>query len=110
MIFQTSSYDSRYTTLIFYLRKYTYDDKKYGRSMTGAYRGVCRCCTGKECDPQDKQNKTLIPWSTVHGRMMKSECSRVKWNGYFAATTTRICPVFWQVSKIIILNLVIKQL
>ncbi|XP_043507435.1 DNA (cytosine-5)-methyltransferase 1-like isoform X1 [Frieseomelitta varia] len=77
--------------------KYTYDDKNYGRSSTGAYRGVCRCCTGKECNRQDKQLKTLIPWSLVHSRKTKhSQYSRVQWNGYFASTITHMSPIFWQ--------------
>ncbi|KAK1128077.1 hypothetical protein K0M31_003562 [Melipona bicolor] len=80
--------------------KYTHDDKRYGRSITGAYRGVCRCCTGKKCDPQDRQFKTLIPWSTVHTKVpassSSSTLSRLQWNGYFGTTTTRIASVQWQ--------------
>lgn len=44
--------------------KYNYHDKLRGKSSTGALRGVCICATGstKQCDPDDKQANTLIPW------------------------------------------------
>ncbi|KOX74441.1 DNA (cytosine-5)-methyltransferase 1 [Melipona quadrifasciata] len=86
--------DGTYTNKL----KYTHDDKRYGRSTTGAYRGVCRCCMRKKCNPRDKQAKTLIPWSTVHTKVpvSSSTLSRLQWNGYFATTTTRIASVQWQ--------------
>lgn len=46
--------------------QYRYDDKKNGRSSTGALRGVCACAAGGACSPADKQDNTLIPWCLPH--------------------------------------------
>lgn len=46
--------------------QYRYDDKKNGRSSTGALQGVCACADGGACQLGDKQENTLIPWCLPH--------------------------------------------
>ncbi|XP_076753766.1 DNA methyltransferase 1a isoform X1 [Xylocopa sonorina] len=77
--------------------EYTYDDKKVGRSSTGAYRGVCSCCTGKPCDPTDRQFNTLIPWCLPHTGNRHNHWAglygRLEWNGFFSTTITNPEPM-----------------
>nr|XP_034181295.1 DNA (cytosine-5)-methyltransferase 1-like isoform X2 [Osmia lignaria] len=77
--------------------EYTYDDKKAGRSSTGAYRGVCSCCIGKSCDPTDRQFNTLIPWCLPHTGNRHNHWSglygRLEWNGFFSTTITNPEPM-----------------
>ena len=77
--------------------EYTYDDKKAGRSSTGAYRGVCSCCIGKPCDPTDRQFNTLIPWCLPHTGNRHNHWSglygRLEWNGFFSTTITNPEPM-----------------
>ncbi|KAG9430318.1 DNA methyltransferase 1a [Apis mellifera carnica] len=77
--------------------EYTHDDKKAGRSSVGAYRGVCCCCTGKSCDPTDRQFNTLIPWCLPHTGNRHNHWAglygRLEWNGYFSTTITNPEPM-----------------
>ncbi|XP_031847018.1 DNA methyltransferase 1a isoform X2 [Nomia melanderi] len=76
---------------------YTYDDKKVGRSSTGAYRGVCNCSTGKSCDPTDRQFNTLIPWCLPHTGNRHNHWAglygRLEWDGFFSTTITNPEPM-----------------
>ena len=47
---------------------YHHIDAKYGRHpTTGTKTGVCSCMDGKsKCEPNDKQDRTLIPWCLPH--------------------------------------------
>ncbi|XP_061936653.1 DNA (cytosine-5)-methyltransferase PliMCI-like isoform X1 [Apis cerana] len=77
--------------------EYTHDDKKAGKSSVGAYRGVCCCCTGKSCDPTDRQFNTLIPWCLPHTGNRHNHWAglygRLEWNGYFSTTITNPEPM-----------------
>ncbi|XP_076648177.1 DNA methyltransferase 1a isoform X2 [Halictus rubicundus] len=82
-----------------YSRKleYTYDDKKAGKSSSGAYRGVCSCCSGKSCDPADRQFNTLIPWCLPHTGNRHNHWAglygRLHWDGFFSTTVTNPEPM-----------------
>ncbi|XP_012137658.2 DNA methyltransferase 1a isoform X2 [Megachile rotundata] len=77
--------------------EYPYDDKKAGKSSTGAYRGVCSCCNGKPCDPTDRQFNTLIPWCLPHTGNRHNHWSglygRLEWDGFFSTTITNPEPM-----------------
>ncbi|XP_017882042.1 DNA (cytosine-5)-methyltransferase PliMCI-like [Ceratina calcarata] len=77
--------------------EYMHHDKKAGKSSTGALRGVCCCCTGKPCDPMDRQYNTLIPWCLPHtGRRHNHWAGlygRLEWGGYFGTTITNPEPM-----------------
>ncbi|XP_076633551.1 DNA methyltransferase 1a [Colletes latitarsis] len=77
--------------------EYIYDDKKAGSSSTGAYRGVCSCCTGKSCDSTDRQFNTLIPWCLPHTGNRHNHWAglygRLEWNGFFGTTITNPEPM-----------------
>jgi len=49
-IFFLLRYHTKTNLLISLFRKYTYHDKKAGKSSTGALRGVCYCCICQACD------------------------------------------------------------
>ncbi|XP_041979201.1 DNA (cytosine-5)-methyltransferase PliMCI-like [Aricia agestis] len=72
--------------------QYRYEDKKNGRSSTGALRGVCACAAGGACQPGDKQENTLIPWCLPHTANRHNNWAglygRVCWDGYFSTTVT----------------------
>ncbi|KAM3965336.1 DNA cytosine-5 methyltransferase [Aphomia sociella] len=72
--------------------QYRYEDKKNGRSRTGALRGVCGCAGGGGCSPADKQEHTLIPWCLPHTANRHNNWAglygRVCWDGYFSTTVT----------------------
>ncbi|KAG6440695.1 hypothetical protein O3G_MSEX001376 [Manduca sexta] len=72
--------------------QYRYDDKRNGRSPSGALRGVCACAAGKPCSAQDKQENTLIPWCLPHTGNRHNNWAglygRVSWDGYFSTTVT----------------------
>ncbi|XP_026327114.1 DNA (cytosine-5)-methyltransferase 1-like isoform X3 [Hyposmocoma kahamanoa] len=72
--------------------QYRYDDKKNGRSSTGALRGVCACAAGAPCQSADKQENTLIPWCLPHTGNRHNNWAglygRVSWTGYFSTTVT----------------------
>ncbi|XP_076247833.1 DNA methyltransferase 1a isoform X2 [Calliopsis andreniformis] len=77
--------------------EYNHDDRKAGRSSTGAYRGVCICCTGKPCDPIDRQFNTLIPWCLPHTGNRHNHWAglygRLEWDGFFSTTITNPEPM-----------------
>ncbi|XP_033220801.1 DNA (cytosine-5)-methyltransferase PliMCI-like [Belonocnema kinseyi] len=77
--------------------EYPYNDKKTGKSSTGALRGVCSCCVGKKCDPADKQYNTLIPWCLPHTGNRHNHWAglygRLDWNGFFFTTVTNPEPI-----------------
>ncbi|XP_078046849.1 DNA methyltransferase 1a isoform X2 [Augochlora pura] len=77
--------------------EYTYDDKKVGRSSSGAYRGVCSCSLGKACDPTDRQFNTLIPWCLPHTGNRHNHWAglygRLEWDGFFSTTITNPEPM-----------------
>ncbi|CAK1580129.1 unnamed protein product [Parnassius mnemosyne] len=72
--------------------QYRYEDKKNGRSSSGALRGVCACAAGGVCSPHDKQENTLIPWCLPHTANRHNNWAglygRVSWDGYFSTTVT----------------------
>ncbi|XP_075978235.1 DNA (cytosine-5)-methyltransferase 1-like [Anticarsia gemmatalis] len=72
--------------------QYRYDDKRNGRSSSGALRGVCACAAGGTCSPSDKQENTLIPWCLPHTGNRHNNWAglygRVCWDGYFSTTVT----------------------
>lgn len=72
--------------------QYRYDDKRNGRSTSGALRGVCPCAAGGTCSPADKQENTLIPWCLPHTGNRHNNWAglygRVFWDGYFSTTVT----------------------
>ncbi|XP_052746460.1 DNA (cytosine-5)-methyltransferase 1 isoform X2 [Bicyclus anynana] len=72
--------------------QYRYDDKKHGRSSSGAMRGVCACAAGRACSRADKQENTLIPWCLPHTANRHSNWAglygRLEWEGYFSTTVT----------------------
>lgn len=84
-------------------RQYTHNDKKAGKSSTGAYRGVCACCTGKTCDPMDRQFSTLIPWCLPHTGNRHNHWAglygRLEWDGFFSTTITNPEPMGKQVDS-----------
>ncbi|CAK1556371.1 unnamed protein product [Leptosia nina] len=71
---------------------YRYEDKKNGRSSTGALRGVCACAAGGVCTAADKQENTLIPWCLPHTANRHNNWAglygRISWDGYFSTTVT----------------------
>ncbi|XP_014214363.1 DNA (cytosine-5)-methyltransferase 1 [Copidosoma floridanum] len=77
--------------------KYKYHDKKVGKSSTGAFRGVCNCATGKECNPLDRQDNTLIPWCLPHTANRHNNWAglygRIEWDGFFSTTITNPEPM-----------------
>ncbi|KAJ8680875.1 hypothetical protein QAD02_016662 [Eretmocerus hayati] len=77
--------------------KYNYHDKKVGRSSTGALRGVCSCASGKDCNPLDRQDNTLIPWCLPHTANRHNNWAglygRIEWDGFFSTTITNPEPM-----------------
>jgi len=77
---------------------YGYDDPKHGKSSSGSNRGVCRCADGKsKCDPQDRQQNTLIPWYLPHTANRHNNWAgvygRVEWEGFFSTIITNPQPM-----------------
>lgn len=77
--------------------EYMYHDKRAGKSLTGALRGVCSCSTGRLCDPTDRQFNTLIPWCLPHTGNRHNHWSglygRLEWDGFFSTTITNPEPM-----------------
>uniref|UniRef100_A0A8C5LD39 DNA (cytosine-5)-methyltransferase n=1 Tax=Jaculus jaculus TaxID=51337 RepID=A0A8C5LD39_JACJA len=78
--------------------RYTYHDKKNGRSSSGALRGVCSCVeAGKACDPTARQFNTLIPWCLPHTGNRHNHWAglygRLEWDGFFSTTVTNPEPM-----------------
>jgi DNA (cytosine-5)-methyltransferase 1 len=74
--------------------------------------GVCSCQKSggglsnvrnrRPCDPADRQNNTLVPWSLCHTADRHNHWAgnygRLQWNGYFSTTTAKPDPKAMQVS------------
>nr|UOI87905.1 DNA cytosine-5-methyltransferase 1 [Sogatella furcifera] len=77
--------------------QYLHDDRKHGKSSTGALRGVCACAAGKSCDPVDRQFNTLIPWCLPHTSNRHNNWAglygRLNWDGFFSTTITNPEPM-----------------
>ncbi|XP_055457303.1 DNA (cytosine-5)-methyltransferase 1 [Psammomys obesus] len=78
--------------------RYTFHDRKNGRSSTGAMRGVCSCVeAGKTCDPTARQFNTLIPWCLPHTGNRHNHWAglygRLEWDGFFSTTVTNPEPM-----------------
>jgi len=79
--------------------QYLYHDANDDRGSKGALRGVCTCAQGKhyDCDPMDKQDKTLIPWCLPHTSARHNQWAglygRNDWDGHFSTTITTPCPM-----------------
>jgi len=81
--------------------QYLYHDAKQGKSKSGAKRGVCPCMESKDekrkCDPQAKQQNTLIPWCLPHTSNRHNQWAglygRVEWDGFFSTTITNPEPM-----------------
>ena len=78
------------------LLKYSYHDRKNGKSCCGLLRGVCSCASGKSCTPKARQNNTLIPWFLAHTANRNNNWSglygRLDWDGVFNTVTTNPEP------------------
>eukprot|EP00727_Mastigamoeba_balamuthi_P002493 m51a1_g12240 putative dna (cytosine-5)-methyltransferase (1149) ;mRNA; r:103255-108938 len=76
--------------------QYTHDDPKYGKSKTGALRGVCACAQGKKCGGAKKMD-SLIPWCLPHTAYKNNQWAglygRLDMLGYFTTTVTSIDPI-----------------
>jgi DNA (cytosine-5)-methyltransferase 1 len=88
--------DGTYTDKLFY----AYDDWKEGRSRKKAKRGVCHCQNGKkglDCDSNDKQANTLIPWCLPHTSNRHNQWAglygRLEYDGFFSTTVTNPEPM-----------------
>ncbi|KAM5238057.1 DNA (cytosine-5)-methyltransferase 1 [Ctenodactylus gundi] len=78
--------------------RYSYHDRKNGRSSSGALRGVCSCVeAGKACDPSARQFNTLIPWCLPHTGNRHNHWAglygRLEWDGFFSTTVTNPEPM-----------------
>uniref|UniRef100_A0A2S2Q3B0 Cytosine-specific methyltransferase n=1 Tax=Sipha flava TaxID=143950 RepID=A0A2S2Q3B0_9HEMI len=76
---------------------YSYDDIKNGKGYNGALRGVCQCATGNKCNPQDRQNNTIIPWCLPHTGNRHNNWAglygRLAWTGFCSTTITNPEPM-----------------
>lgn len=85
--------DGTYTKVL----RYTHHDVKNGKSSTGALRGVCPCASDKRCDPQCRQDNTLIPWCLPHTGNRHNHWAglygRLEWDGFFSTTVTNPEPM-----------------
>ncbi|CAI6366039.1 unnamed protein product [Macrosiphum euphorbiae] len=76
---------------------YTHHDMKNGDGPNGALRGVCMCATGDKCDPQDRQNNTIIPWCLPHTGNRHNNWAglygRLAWSGFCSTTITNPEPM-----------------
>jgi len=97
---------------MFVFREYVHNDKRAGRSSTGALRGVCICSTGRPCDPIDRQFNTLIPWCLPHTgnrhHNWRGLYGRLEWDGFFGTTVTNPEPMGKQVTLQIDKSLLLK--
>ncbi|UYV62934.1 DNMT1 [Cordylochernes scorpioides] len=77
--------------------EYRFKDKKNGKSKDGHLRGVCPCADGKQCDPLERQDNTLIPWCLPHTGNRHNHWAglygRLAWNGFFFTTITNPEPM-----------------
>lgn len=76
---------------------YTHHDIKNGKGPGGSLRGVCHCANGKECDPQYRQNNTIIPWCLPHTGNRHNNWAglygRLAWSGFCSTTITNPEPM-----------------
>lgn len=76
---------------------YTHHDVKNGKSQRGTLRGVCQCASGEKCNPQDRQNNTIIPWCLPHTANRHNNWSglysRLGWTGFCSTTITNPEPM-----------------
>ncbi|KAL4142389.1 hypothetical protein QTP88_004856 [Uroleucon formosanum] len=76
---------------------YTHHDVKNGYGPNDALRGVCLCATGDNCDPQDRQNNTIIPWCLPHTGNRHNNWAglygRLAWSGFCSTTITNPEPM-----------------
>ncbi|XP_060863643.1 DNA (cytosine-5)-methyltransferase 1-like [Metopolophium dirhodum] len=76
---------------------YTHHDIKNGYGPNGALRGVCMCASGDKCDPQDRQNNTIIPWCLPHTGNRHNNWAglygRLAWSGFCSTTITNPEPM-----------------
>lgn len=80
--------------------RYTHNDKKNGKGLNGALRGVCSCMEGtkdQKCQPEFRQNNTIIPWCLPHTGNRHNHWAglygRVYWDGFFSTTITNPEPM-----------------
>ena len=77
----------------------SYKDYIRGNARNGALRGVCNCATGKgkECNPEDKQANTIIPWCLPHTSARHNQWAglygRLEMEGFFSTTVTNPEPM-----------------
>ncbi|KAL5240708.1 hypothetical protein ACI65C_008118 [Semiaphis heraclei] len=76
---------------------YTHHDIKNGYGPNGELRGVCMCASGDKCDPQDRQNNTIIPWCLPHTGNRHNNWAglygRLAWSGFCSTTITNPEPM-----------------
>lgn len=76
---------------------YQHEDLKNGKNSNGEFRGVCQCATGKDCNPADRQNNTIIPWCLPHTANRHNNWAglygRLAWDGYCSTTITNPEPM-----------------
>lgn len=77
--------------------QYTHHDIKNGKDKNGAFRGVCQCASGEKCNPQDRQNNTIIPWCLPHTGNRHNNWAglygRLAWTGFCSTTITNPEPM-----------------
>ncbi|CAG9770763.1 unnamed protein product [Ceutorhynchus assimilis] len=77
--------------------KLLYPYKTKSQKLKDPFKGVCRCATGHQCDPTDRQSNTLIPWCLPHTGDRHSQWAglygRLEWYGYFSTTITNPEPM-----------------
>ncbi|XP_025419403.1 DNA (cytosine-5)-methyltransferase 1-like [Sipha flava] len=76
---------------------YNHNDLKNGKGKHNALRGVCSCASGNECNPQDRQNNTIIPWCLPHTANRHNNWAglygRIAWTGFCSTTITNPEPM-----------------
>jgi len=79
--------------------RYTHNDCKNGLGDDDSLRGVCSCAegNGKKCQPEFRQNNTIIPWCLPHTGNRHNHWAglygRVEWSGFFSTTITNPEPM-----------------
>lgn len=70
---------------------------KNDRHANGVFRGVCRCVIGLNCNPQDRQTNTIIPWCLPHTASRHNDWAglygRLPWSGFCSTTITNPEPM-----------------
>lgn len=77
--------------------RYAHHDVKNGKGPDNVFRGVCQCATGEKCNPQDRQNNTIIPWCLPHTGNRHNNWAglygRLAWKGFCSTTITNPEPM-----------------